>query len=164
MPTVHTQSPISSNHGTPTSSTTTLNDPRNKPLPPNENNASGNLHGMSLHPSPQATQNVLSPGGQPFLPSQHSLGSLAPSGTAGGPSTPTRGTQLLAPSVIISPSAPVGSNPNAHSAPSQRPVSIPFSCIYSFRVSLYTQDIDVDLIAYSATRCRRNNAWRSRSA
>ncbi|MCJ1397570.1 Serine/threonine-protein phosphatase 2A 56 kDa regulatory subunit delta isoform [Xylographa trunciseda] len=76
---------------------------------------------MSLHASPQGTQNALSPGGPPFLPSQHSLGSLAPPGTAGGPSTPTRGAQLLAPSVIISPSAPVGSYPNAHSAPSQRP-------------------------------------------
>lgn len=153
----HTQSPISSNHGTPTSSTTALNDLRNKPLPLNDNLSSGNLHGSSMHPS-QGASNALTPGGSSFLPSQHSLGNLAPPNAAGAPSTPTRQGQLLAPSVIISPSAPVGANPNAHSAPSQRPVGTSsFTLCLPLCVGM-NGITDNTFLAYSPSRCCRNNA------
>ncbi|MCJ1233167.1 Serine/threonine-protein phosphatase 2A 56 kDa regulatory subunit delta isoform [Varicellaria rhodocarpa] len=102
----HAQSPVSSNHGTPTSSTTTLNDMRNKPLPPEENGSISNRHGNSLHASPQGTPNGIPRGESPFVPSQPLIGGLALPGSNGGPGTPTRSGQLLAPSVIISPSAP----------------------------------------------------------
>ncbi|MCJ1258641.1 Serine/threonine-protein phosphatase 2A 56 kDa regulatory subunit delta isoform [Lignoscripta atroalba] len=100
----HVQSPVSSNHGTPTSSTTALNDMRNKPLPPGENGQAGAVHGNSLHSSTQPTPSVLSPT-QPFIPSQHGLAGIGSQGVS-GPGTPTRQGQMLAPSVIISPSAP----------------------------------------------------------
>lgn len=57
---------------------------------------------------PPGTHNSLVPGSSSFLPSQHGIGgSLAAHGISGGPTTPTRQGQLLAPSVIISPSVPV---------------------------------------------------------
>ncbi|KAH7374196.1 phosphatase 2A regulatory B subunit-domain-containing protein [Cadophora sp. MPI-SDFR-AT-0126] len=85
------QSPIT----TPSSSTTALNDPRNKPLPPNDGGAT---NASSLAPQ-QA--NSLNPGH--VAPDRfNAMGGGSPS--AGGPGTPSR--HGLPPSVIISPSAP----------------------------------------------------------
>ena len=48
------------------------------------------------------------PAGQPpFVPSQLG-GAPAPQGGIGGPATPTRAPQSAPPSVVVSPSAPVG--------------------------------------------------------
>ncbi|KAF2111316.1 serine/threonine protein phosphatase 2A [Lophiotrema nucula] len=98
-----TNSPSGSAQATPTSSQTQLVDSRNKPLPAGET-ASG-------------TPNALQPG-HPGVPS--SLGTAgqlggqqnnlnfggASNGGGSGPGTPHRAGQPLAPSVIISPSAP----------------------------------------------------------
>ncbi|KAA6406506.1 MAG: phosphatase 2A regulatory B subunit [Lasallia pustulata] len=102
----HIQSPTSSNHGTPTSSTTTLNDIRNKPLPPGENGPAGSGHGLSVNASPHSGMPSSLLPGQPTLPSQPNVGSMSSQAGNGGPGTPTRQGQLVAPSVIISPSAP----------------------------------------------------------
>ncbi|KZF20188.1 protein phosphatase 2A regulatory B subunit [Xylona heveae TC161] len=101
---VHSQSPSGSNHGTPTSSTTAVNDTRNKSVGPNEGSQAGGNHVHQSLP-PQA--------GLPGAPSQnHSYinqqqamagGAANPSGA---PSTPGRQGLPLAPSVVISPSAP----------------------------------------------------------
>ncbi|MCJ1310370.1 Serine/threonine-protein phosphatase 2A 56 kDa regulatory subunit delta isoform, partial [Agyrium rufum] len=103
--TLVTQSPASSNHPTPTSSTTNVNDTRNKPLPPDDGNSA--RYGSPQYNSPVVTPNGMPAPGGPFVPSQHSLSSLGSSSNSlGGPGTPTRTGGLLAPSVIISPSAP----------------------------------------------------------
>ncbi|KAL9617628.1 MAG: hypothetical protein Q9160_007594 [Pyrenula sp. 1 TL-2023] len=92
----HSQSPA----GTPSSSTTNVNDVRNKTLPAAE---TGSLTGGHANPSHQANQSQsnASAAGQIFTP-QASTGSL-PSNGVGTPSRPGHG---LAPSVVISPSAP----------------------------------------------------------
>ncbi|KAK3171386.1 Serine/threonine-protein phosphatase 2A 56 kDa regulatory subunit delta isoform [Lepraria neglecta] len=97
-----TQSPSSSNQGTPTSSTTALNDTRNKPLPPGENGMSRAPQGNPIHPSPQGTPNA-APSGGTFIPSQSGMGGVGGQGGAGGPATPTRGHGI--PGVVISPSS-----------------------------------------------------------
>lgn len=63
------------------------------------------MHTSALLGGSQGASNSLNPGGVPFLPLQHaSLGQ-----TLGeGPGTPTRQSQFIPPSVIISPSVPVG--------------------------------------------------------
>jgi serine/threonine-protein phosphatase 2A regulatory subunit B' len=96
------QSPVA----TPSSSTTALNDPRNKPLPPNDG---GPLNATSTSPAlqPQSGSiNSLNPGHNTLATADrfNAMGGGSPS--AGGPGTPSRHGQLP-PSVIISPSAPV---------------------------------------------------------
>ncbi|KAF2467989.1 protein phosphatase 2A regulatory B subunit [Lindgomyces ingoldianus] len=98
-----TQSPSGSANATPTSSQTHLLDARNKPLPSGDSSA-GSVSSL--------------PAGQPGLPSSLTPGSQfggqqgimglggAGNAGAGGPGTPHRSSQPLAPSVIISPSAP----------------------------------------------------------
>ncbi|KAK4114528.1 protein phosphatase 2A regulatory B subunit [Canariomyces notabilis] len=82
---------------TPSSSSSTLNDIRNKPLPPN--NAVHGDHGAL------GAQTQLGPPGNPGVPDRYgsSIGPQAPG--ANGGSTPARHGQLP-PTVIISPSAP----------------------------------------------------------
>ncbi|KAJ5223360.1 hypothetical protein N7468_007902 [Penicillium chermesinum] len=82
-----TQQSTSPNQGTPTSSTTSLNDPRNK----SPDNA-----------SPAGTPSA----GGSGAPVQHYIPQGAGQPASNGPGTPTRQGQPVAPSVIISPSAP----------------------------------------------------------
>ncbi|KAF2140144.1 uncharacterized protein K452DRAFT_51973 [Aplosporella prunicola CBS 121167] len=99
------QSPASSAHATPTSSTTQLaTDPRNKPLPSNDN-AAGGPQG-SAQPGQPGLPSSLAPGAQ-FMSGQPHMPQGATNNGMGGavPGTPNRG-QGLAPSVVISPSAP----------------------------------------------------------
>ncbi|CZR69070.1 probable serine/threonine protein phosphatase 2A [Phialocephala subalpina] len=92
------QSPIT----TPSSSTTTLNDPRNKPLPPNDGGASNaNTSSPALQPQ-SGSINSLNPG---HIGGQDRFNGMSGGPPAGGPGTPNRHGQLP-PSVIISPSAP----------------------------------------------------------
>ncbi|KAL9103083.1 MAG: hypothetical protein Q9163_001850 [Psora crenata] len=97
-------SPNASAHGTPTSSTTTLNSSINKPLPGGENGLSAPGHG-GVHASPQGTPNA-PPSGGPFVQSQHHGAHIS----SGGPGTPSRSTHGIGPSVVISPSS--GSTPH----------------------------------------------------
>ncbi|KAK4997492.1 serine/threonine-protein phosphatase 2A 56 kDa regulatory subunit delta isoform [Elasticomyces elasticus] len=100
------QSPAGSAHATPTSSTANLVEPRNKPLPgadgqiPSQSNPSqATPPGMSL-PSQQS---------HPYMPQPPHMGSFAGGVDrmgSSGPPTPNRHGQSMAPSVIISPSAP----------------------------------------------------------
>ncbi|KAH8758702.1 protein phosphatase 2A regulatory B subunit [Hyaloscypha finlandica] len=95
------QSPVA----TPSSSTTALSDPRNKPLPPNDGGAlNASTSSPALQPQ-SGSINSLNPGHSTMAnPDRfNSIGGGAPS--AGGPGTPSRHGQLP-PSVIISPSAP----------------------------------------------------------
>ncbi|KAJ5512131.1 hypothetical protein N7463_001683 [Penicillium fimorum] len=87
----NTQQSTSPNQGTPTSSTTSLNDPRNK----SPDNA-----------SPGGTPSAGAP--HPGTPVQHYIpqASVAGQPVNNGPTTPNRQGQPAAPSVIISPSAP----------------------------------------------------------
>ncbi|KAF2177508.1 protein phosphatase 2A regulatory B subunit [Zopfia rhizophila CBS 207.26] len=97
-----THSPSGSAHATPTSSQTQLIDSRNKPLPSSD--SSGNAN--SLQPGQPGVSSSLGAGSQ-FSGQQGMIG-LGSTGTPGssGSSTPHRAGQPLAPSVIISPSAP----------------------------------------------------------
>ncbi|KAI9722970.1 MAG: Serine/threonine-protein phosphatase 2A 56 kDa regulatory subunit delta isoform [Candelaria pacifica] len=105
-PSNHSQSPASSNHATPTSSQTALiNDPRNKPLPPGENGPGPAGHTNSVLPSQPGLPSALTPG-QQFLSQQSNISGVGAPVGVGGPGTPTRQGQALAPSVVISPSAP----------------------------------------------------------
>ncbi|KAJ5114035.1 hypothetical protein N7456_002569 [Penicillium angulare] len=90
-----TQQSASPNQGTPTSSTTSLNDTRNK--------------------SPDDVSPAVTPsGGAPGAPAQHYIAQGAAGQPANnGPGTPTRQGQPVAPSVIISPSAPHAPPPGA---------------------------------------------------
>ncbi|KAF2204449.1 protein phosphatase 2A regulatory B subunit, partial [Delitschia confertaspora ATCC 74209] len=100
-----TQSPSGSAQATPTSSQTTLVDSRNKPLPSGDNSAGGNAN--SFQPGQQGLGSSLG-GGSQFISGQQGMISGPGSSASGStPGTPNRtgGTQL-APSVIISPSAP----------------------------------------------------------
>ncbi|MCJ1328932.1 Serine/threonine-protein phosphatase 2A 56 kDa regulatory subunit delta isoform [Thelotrema lepadinum] len=100
------QSPASSHHGTPISSSTTVNDLKNKPLPPGDAGAGAGGHSNTSFTSSQSSSNSLAPANSSFM-QQHGIGSLSPgSGGSGGPGTPTRQSGLMAPSVVISPSAP----------------------------------------------------------
>ncbi len=85
---------------TPSSSTSTLNDPRNKPLPPN--NAA-----HADHAALAAQAQLGNAGAAPGIPDRFGGGGVAgqPQGANGG-STPAR-LGPLPPTVIISPSAPV---------------------------------------------------------
>ncbi|ORY03304.1 phosphatase 2A regulatory B subunit-domain-containing protein [Clohesyomyces aquaticus] len=98
-----TQSPSGSANATPTSSQTHLLDARNKPLPSGD----GSTGGVNSLPTGQPTvPSSLSAG--PHFGGQAGIAGLGGAGTAGagGPGTPHRPSQSLAPSVIISPSAP----------------------------------------------------------
>ncbi|KAI9886979.1 MAG: Serine/threonine-protein phosphatase 2A 56 kDa regulatory subunit delta isoform [Watsoniomyces obsoletus] len=99
------QSPPSSNHVTPTSSTSTLIDPRNKPLPPGENGPSVAAHGAPGLAPPSAPMNPIVPN-QHVLHPQQPLGGIGGSAGTGVMGTPTRQGAPLAPSVVLSPSAP----------------------------------------------------------
>ncbi|KAJ4293431.1 serine/threonine-protein phosphatase 2A 56 kDa regulatory subunit delta isoform [Kalmusia sp. IMI 367209] len=96
-------SPSGSAHATPSSSQTQLTDGRNKPLPSGEG-VTGNTG--SLQPGQPGVPNSLGAGSQSS--GQQGVGSFGGAGSAGasGPGTPHRAGQPLAPSVIISPSAP----------------------------------------------------------
>ncbi|KAI9834534.1 MAG: Serine/threonine-protein phosphatase 2A 56 kDa regulatory subunit delta isoform [Sarea resinae] len=102
-PSGHAQSPANSNHGTPTSSTTTLNDARGKPLAQGDGAVTGNNGINPAHGGQAGLSSSLS-GGPQFVPQQQTA--VGVSGPPGGPSTPSRQGQPLPPSVIISPSAP----------------------------------------------------------
>ena len=144
-----TQSPSSSNQGTPTSSTTALNDIRNKPLPPGENGMSRAPQGNPIHPSPQGTPNTAPSGGN-FIPSQSGMGGVSGQGGAGGPATPTRGHGI--PGVVISPSS------------GNAPVRSLTAMIYQTRnhyfvcVSLVSHSNDQT--AHSTSWCCGDYAWR----
>ncbi|KAG8529875.1 uncharacterized protein KY384_005356 [Bacidia gigantensis] len=97
-------SPNTSAHGTPTSSTTTLANSINKPLPGGENGISAHGHGPNLHASPQGTPNS-APTGGPFAPPLHQGQSGGSGAGPGGPGTPTRSGHGAPPNVIISPSS-----------------------------------------------------------
>ncbi|KAJ5563027.1 hypothetical protein N7535_002526 [Penicillium sp. DV-2018c] len=87
----NTHQSTSPNQGTPTSSTTSLNDPRNKS--PDNASPAGTPSAGAPHPGTPVQHYIPQPGvaGQPV---------------GNGPGTPTRQGQPSAPSVIISPSAP----------------------------------------------------------
>lgn len=110
----HAQSPATSNHGTPTSSTTQLVDPRNKPLPSNDNLGASSLHG-SLQPGQPSLSSSLTSNNSFQSLSSSQPSSLGSSGGAAGSgamnhnnaSTPSRGAHHLPPSVVVSPSGPV---------------------------------------------------------
>ncbi|KAF2790411.1 serine/threonine protein phosphatase 2A [Melanomma pulvis-pyrius CBS 109.77] len=97
-------SPSGSAQVTPSSSQTTLPDSRNKPLPSGES-ASGNP--SALQPGQPGMPSALGSASQQFggNPALSGLGGAGSAGTS-GPGTPHRAGQPLAPSVIISPSAP----------------------------------------------------------
>ncbi|KIW07343.1 uncharacterized protein PV09_02191 [Verruconis gallopava] len=108
----HAQSPATSNHGTPTSSTTQLVDPRNKPLPSNDNIGASSLHG-SLQPGQPGLNSSVTSGTQfSSLPSaQSTLGSSGVPNVVGAMNhsnagTPSRAPHHLPPSVVVSPSGP----------------------------------------------------------
>jgi serine/threonine-protein phosphatase 2A regulatory subunit B' len=99
---------------TPSASTTSLNDPRNKPLPPNDGGAANSGHTVSPPPQQPSSLSTLNTNqhGLPVADRFNSMGATSPSG--GGQGTPNR-HQILPPSVIISPSAPVCSkNPKRY--------------------------------------------------
>ncbi|KAF2497229.1 serine/threonine protein phosphatase 2A [Lophium mytilinum] len=100
-----THSPSGSAHATPTSSTTQLIDTRNKPLPAGDGAGGVNA---TAGAAPSSVPSALSAGPQ-FLTGQQpptmGLGGASSPG-ATGPGTPHRPNQSLAPSVVISPSAP----------------------------------------------------------
>lgn len=95
---------------TPSSSTSTLNDIRNKPLPPNQA-ALGGDHGNSGIPGQPGQLSGLNNNQNPGVPDRFSSMTASPQG-ANGSNTPSRhGT--LPPTVIISPSAPQVPPPGA---------------------------------------------------
>jgi len=95
-------SPSGSAQATPSSSQTQLTDARNKIMPAVDAPVA---HSGSSQPGPQLTAGTLAAG--PHFGQQGILGpaAAAPAGAA-GPGTPSRLGQPLAPSVVISPSAP----------------------------------------------------------
>ncbi|KAF9633075.1 Protein phosphatase 2A regulatory B subunit B56 [Lasiodiplodia theobromae] len=99
-----THSPAGSAHATPTSSQTQL--PINKPLPSNDNSAAPAGLGGPAQSSQPGVPNSLAPGVQ-YMSGQPHMAQGAGNGMPGAaPGTPNRGGQHLAPSVVISPSAP----------------------------------------------------------
>ncbi|KFZ09672.1 hypothetical protein V502_08570 [Pseudogymnoascus sp. VKM F-4520 (FW-2644)] len=91
---------------TPSASTTSLNDPRNKPLPAGDSGTPVSGHTTSPSLAPANSLNSLNGGQHGVLPAAdrfNSLGSSSPGGTT--PGTPNR-HPILPPSVVISPSAP----------------------------------------------------------
>lgn len=100
-----THSPAGSAHATPTSSQTQL--PINKPLPSNDNAAASTGQPAPSQPAQPGVPNSLAPGAQ-YMSGQPHLAQGAGNGLPGAvPGTPNRGGSSLAPSVVISPSAPV---------------------------------------------------------
>jgi len=93
------QSPAGSAHATPTSSTSNLVDPRNKPLPNETQTASQASTAQTVQPGANTALNQ-----GHFQP--HSIGMAPVSGTNQGAVTPGRHGQPMPPSVVISPSAP----------------------------------------------------------
>ncbi|OJD14475.1 hypothetical protein AJ78_05186 [Emergomyces pasteurianus Ep9510] len=100
-------SPANSNHGTPTSSTTTVNDTKGKPGMQGDNGGGGggtvpvgaiHNHAQAQLSAPQSAQH--------FMPPGQNMGVYTGHLTRNEPGTPIRQPQSLAPSVIISPSAP----------------------------------------------------------
>ncbi|KFY09606.1 hypothetical protein V491_08073 [Pseudogymnoascus sp. VKM F-3775] len=88
---------------TPSASTTSLNDPRNKPLPAGDSGTPVAGHTASPLLAPANSLNGGQHGALPAADRFNSLGSSSPGGTT--PGTPNR-HPILPPSVIISPSAP----------------------------------------------------------
>jgi len=116
---------------TPSSSTSTLNDIRNKPLPPN-NQGLGD-HGASGLGAPSQGS-----GQNPGVPDRFSSMGTPQQGANGG-STPGR-LGPLPPTVIISPSAPVGTTRSrSHALEQDQP---------DFAIS----------VAYTASWCARDHA------
>ncbi|KAI9818241.1 MAG: Serine/threonine-protein phosphatase 2A 56 kDa regulatory subunit delta isoform [Thelocarpon impressellum] len=103
------QSPAGSGHGTPTSSTTALNDGRNKPLPAGDSVPTGSGHANQAHSPHPSALNPLAPGPQ-GMPQQQQFGGMH---SLDPPGTPTRQGGQMAPSVVISPSAPHIPRPGA---------------------------------------------------
>ncbi|KAI9798643.1 MAG: Serine/threonine-protein phosphatase 2A 56 kDa regulatory subunit delta isoform [Piccolia ochrophora] len=101
----HSGSPASSTYTTPVSSTSTLVDHRNKPLPPGENGPSNSSHANAAHPGQSSSLGTMGQS-QPLIPQQHNMGGLGAAGSSGPPGTPSRQGGPLPPSVIVSPSAP----------------------------------------------------------
>ncbi|KAI9807124.1 MAG: Serine/threonine-protein phosphatase 2A 56 kDa regulatory subunit delta isoform [Sarcosagium campestre] len=101
----HTGSPAGSNFATPVSSTSTLVDPRNKPLPAGENGPANSGHLNVAHSGQSSSSVTLSPN-QQAITQPHGLGGLAASTGLGPSGTPTRQGGSLPPSVIVSPSVP----------------------------------------------------------
>ncbi|PGH01394.1 hypothetical protein AJ79_07935 [Helicocarpus griseus UAMH5409] len=94
-------SPANSNHGTPTSSTTAVNDTKGKPGMQGE---SGGSPAGAIHNAQAQTNAAQS--GQHYMPQGQNLGPHGGQMAGNGHGTPIRQQQSLAPSVIISPSAP----------------------------------------------------------
>lgn len=98
------QSPTGSAQATPTGSTSNLVDPRNKPLPgqdnPTQSHPGAPMPGAPANSSLSQTSNAYQP---------PALGGTSPSNGAStlAPTTPARHNLPLAPSVVISPSIPV---------------------------------------------------------
>ena len=67
--------------------------------------AAGAHNNSSFAPT-QNSPSSLAPANASFM-QQHGMSSLSPGGGSSGPGTPTRQGGLMAPSVVISPSAPV---------------------------------------------------------
>lgn len=99
-----TQSPAGSAQATPTSSTSNLVDPRNKPLPGQDGPTQP--HAGAPMPGPPANANMQS-NPNAYQPPAMSGSSPSNGASTGTPTTPARHNLPLAPSVIISPSAPV---------------------------------------------------------
>ncbi|EER41045.1 serine/threonine protein phosphatase [Histoplasma capsulatum H143] len=98
-----TPSPANSNHGTPTSSTTTVNDTKGRPGMQGGNG--GGIPVGVMHNNAQA-QLSAPQSAQHFIPLGQNMGGHTGQLSGNGPGTPIRQPQSLAPSVIISPSAP----------------------------------------------------------
>lgn len=90
---------------TPSASTTSLNDSRNKPLPPSDGGAQHAAHPMAPPVLPSNTLSSLNTG-HGMAPSGDRFGSLGTSSPTGGAGASAARHGILPPSVIISPSAP----------------------------------------------------------
>ncbi|KAI9828858.1 MAG: Serine/threonine-protein phosphatase 2A 56 kDa regulatory subunit delta isoform [Phylliscum demangeonii] len=101
------QSPPSSNHVTPTSSTAALVDPRNKPLPVGETAPGGPNHPSSAPSSQPMGINPMNTVHLNPLVSPSNLGASSGPLSTGVLGTPPRMMTPITPSVIISPSAPL---------------------------------------------------------
>ncbi|QVM11647.1 Serine/threonine-protein phosphatase 2A 56 kDa regulatory subunit delta isoform, variant 3 [Coccidioides posadasii str. Silveira] len=95
-------SPTNSGHGTPNSSTTALNETKGKATAPTDN--AGHPQ-MTIHHNAHVVPNPV-PAPQHYPPQQPHAGMHPGQMSANGPGTPSRQVQQIAPSVIISPSAP----------------------------------------------------------
>ncbi|KAL1850288.1 serine/threonine-protein phosphatase 2A 56 kDa regulatory subunit delta isoform [Paecilomyces lecythidis] len=96
----------SPHHGTPTSSTTSVNDARNNLAHPVDNGNSGGNPPPAGNPNAAPVANVAAAGGPHYIPQGQNSSPAAAQNANNAPTTPTRPGQSMAPSVVISPSAP----------------------------------------------------------